>query len=755
MPTNNFLRNRRFSHRLKVILNIILISSVVLGASAALTTYSHASPQAPRATDLLVFGDALATSWQNWSWSSAIDLANASPTHTGAASIAITHTVAWGGLSLRAPGPISTTNYSALTFWGYGGTGGGGGGTALIVYTQATDAGENSVQVTRTLPAATWTQITVTLAELGNPAAIARINLQDGTGAGQPVYYVDEVALVGTDVPNPTATPTQTPTSAPPLSGNITVQTQGSGSAINKNNFVGTNMAMWIDKSTVYPNATFLARTRASGNGMVRLPGGSGSQEYGWASCELGAHKAGALPCAYGGDPNAFWQARASDMLTFVRATEREALYSVNINGTSKEAAAVVAFFNSPITDTTLIGVDIRGTDWYTAGYWAELRALHGNPAPLRIHLWEFGNETYGGKPGNLSCQSYGWETTWTCNGVEYINGVGSGATRHEGYKEFQAAMKAIDPSIVLGAVGTLDATGYNNWSSNVLQAGKDVIDFFFVHPYSYNTPPANNASGHAQILALPQSQFASISNTLKSAMNTYAGGRAIPIWITEHNLTAAWNYDTEQLMTRAVNALFMADSIGQAATQGYSGMLQWMLLDGNQANGTSYGLLNSAGASYTREPQYWAYVLWSRFGDGLLPVTSTLSAASQLSLYAGRMNTETYTLLAINKTASSIDANVTLAGALDIYAASADVAQATSLSAQTMRFNGVANPANDLADAPSMVLTATSNSVAYQFAPYSITLLKLSAPAAPIPTATPVPTPGPRTFVYLPVSMK
>jgi len=59
------------------------------------------------------------------------------------------------------------------------------------------------------------------LSSLGNPTQIARINLQDRTGASQPVFYVDEIKMVSgssptaTPTPAPTNTPTPTPTNTP------------------------------------------------------------------------------------------------------------------------------------------------------------------------------------------------------------------------------------------------------------------------------------------------------------------------------------------------------------------------------------------------------------------------------------------------------------------------------------------------------------------------------------------------------------
>jgi alpha-L-arabinofuranosidase len=162
-------------------------------------------------------------------------------------------------------------------------------------------------------------------------------------------------------------------------------------------------------------NPTFRARTKASGLRLLRLPGGSWSNTYGWLSCELGADQPGAQPC----DENwETWAAKPSDFIAFLKATEVEGLWVVNPNSTAKEAAALVAFFNGHVTDTRSIGVDIRGTNWYTVGHWAALRAGKGYTDPVPIRFWEFGNEVYASRADYASpssqalCQGGGaaWE---------------------------------------------------------------------------------------------------------------------------------------------------------------------------------------------------------------------------------------------------------------------------------------------------------------------------------------------------------
>lgn len=144
--------------------------------------------------DLVIFADAPATAWEDWSWDSTTDLASTALAHDGSQAIAITHNASHAGFSLRAPTAIDATRYSAIRFWIYG----SGNGHPLLLYTEGGDEGPLSPQqYAFTAPAGTWTQITAPLSALGNPAVIKRVTLQENGGAAQATYYVDELRLVG------------------------------------------------------------------------------------------------------------------------------------------------------------------------------------------------------------------------------------------------------------------------------------------------------------------------------------------------------------------------------------------------------------------------------------------------------------------------------------------------------------------------------------------------------------------------------
>jgi hypothetical protein len=683
-------------------------------------TLVHAAP-ASSLPHLSIYSDALASGWSDWSWSANANFFNTSPTYNGSArSIAVTYNSAWGGLSLRYDSPIDPSLYQAIVFWVHGGT---GSNKQLRVYIEENDiGGPYSSMYNFTATVGVWTPITVTMAALGNPSQIKRINIQHAGGATPATVYVDDLYLLA----------------APPPAGfPATIHIQA-GSVVTPFSpyLLSSNLPTWLGPSRL-SNATFRARTAASGLKLLRLPGGSWSNSYGWLSCERGHNQSGVADCP------AFWAARPTDFINFLKATNTEGMWVVNPNATAKEAAALVAFFNGHVTDTRTIGVDIKGTNWYTVGRWAALRAAGGNPSPVRIKFWEFGNEVYASKASHATpssaglCQSWAWEDTWTCDGFEYVNGVGIGSSRREGYLEFKQAMQFVDPTIVVAAVGfeypgTPSDTGsnwqtYAGWGSRVISAAGVNLDMYSIHPYPYfNLPSSMSAT-----LSSPQTFWPTIMSSIRNAFNAYANGRQAPIAVTEFNLVSVSSQDNNQWMTRAVNMLFLADSIGQAAQNGAAMFAQWDLANGRDNNGTEYGLMHEDN-NYYRAPQYYVYPLWSRFGSYMLPVTSTASPSTELSVYAGWVNSTTVSLLAVNKTNRPVTATITVSGFGPLTGGVAYEVKAISLGAQSVTYNGSANPSNNLSEPPAS-FSASGYSVTRVLPSYSVVLLHLYQQPPPL----------------------
>jgi len=475
---------------------------------------------------------------------------------------------------------------------------------------------------------------------------------------------------------------------------------------------LGTNVAAWLGPELL-ANPEFQASTIALGTTLLRMPGGSWSNYYDWHGCEMRDEERCYWP----------WAARPSDFLAFARAVDAEIIWTVSPNGTAKEAAALVAFFNGSVDDETVIGVDGRGRDWQTVGHWARLRSENGSPEPLPVRLWEVGNEVYGGKPaaGGAECAAWGWEDVWTCDGAEYIAGKGEGAERHAGYLEFRNAMRAVDPSILVGAVGVEEPAEWSAWGNEVIAGAGEQLDFYVVHRY----PFGNETPTTEQVLEQPQLIWPAMRTAVDAAYERYSAGRRAPIAVTEYNLVANQDLDDNQLMRRAVNALYTADTIGQLAEQGVSIANHWNLANGSAENGTDYGMIDVKTGVHS--PQYYGMLLWQRFGSELLPVESAFTAATELSVYAGRTDDGTITVLAINKTDQPIEASLRIEGIEGVLEGTIDSVTADGLDAFEVSLNGMAGSATKLTDAPSQPLGRFEKTTMQTFEPFSITLLRLT----------------------------
>jgi hypothetical protein len=496
------------------------------------------------------------------------------------------------------------------------------------------------------------------------------------------------------------ATQTPTPSSPPPAT--IIVAVDDPGTPFDRR-ILGTNVPAWLNPTGLADPSLRRWITELDPI-LLRLPGGSWSNYYDWLGCQTGNVEAGSDDGCYW-----TWAAKPSDFLDLLQSTGQEGMWTVSINGTAQEAAALVAFFNGETDDDHVIGIDRNGRDWKTVADWARLREEAGYPEPYPIKLWEVGNEVYGATPqAGPNCAPWGWEDVWTCDGADYVYGT----VQHDGYLAFREAMKSVDPSILVGAVGVEDPSSWSRFGERVIAAAGDQLDFYVVHNYAFDETPTSAESA----LVRPQEIWPEAIDQIHTAFDRHADGRRVPIAVTEYNLVAVQEQDTQQLMSRAVNALFLADTIGQMALQGIPIANQWNLANGRADNGTDYGLIDID----TKQPypQYYALRLWNDFGATLLPTASSFDQTRTLSVYAGRTEGGVVTLLVINKTTESITADIVLDTIPTEWQGQTTVVQADSLQAQTILWNGSPPNAQAMPEAVAPFLQTTS----ITFAPYSIT---------------------------------
>ncbi len=321
-----------------------------------------------------------------------------------------------------------------------------------------------------------------------------------------------------------TATFTNFSLAAPPPPGTANV-------AINAANVINTVppeafgmfMAVWDTWG-----AGTAASLKQAGVTALRYPGGSYADIYHWSSYLSSPVEGETTNLGYlSGSTtmpdfiNLCSDAQAQAVISvdwgsgFLWNSNRTAMAIPSTNGSPQEAAAWVAYCNASTniygtTNDVTIGVDAEGNNWETAGYWAKIRAASplatndgtnflriNHPVPVGIKYWEVGNEPYGNG-------YYGGGDSWECDYAvpypyttypRYTNALLSPAAYGQAVKAFSIAMKAVDPTIKVGAYASTppgdyswdSISGVNNgqhWTPLVLAQCGSNIDFVIVHWY-------------------------------------------------------------------------------------------------------------------------------------------------------------------------------------------------------------------------------------------------------------------------------
>jgi len=471
---------------------------------------------------------------------------------------------------------------------------------------------------------------------------------------------------------------------------------------------LGTNAPAWIGSDKL-AGAQFQQRIRDLGTTLLRMPGGSWSSSYDWLACE----NRDSTTCQH------LSGARPSDYVGILGATGVAGMWTVNFNGTAQEAAALVAFFNGAVDDARVIGVDRNGVDWGTVGKWATLRTANGHPNPQPVKYWEVGNEVFGAKPERApGCSEGGWEDVWTCDGEEYVHGN----SEHDGYLQFREAMRAVDPTISVGADGIGgDQSAWDWFGAKVIVDAGDAIDFYIVHDYGFYQDTTDETA-----LARPERWFPDVIGTARAFLDDQVPGATVPIAVTEYNLFTAADIDTTGKMSQAINALYIADYIGQLAAAGVTMANQWNLVNGTVGSEGDYGMLNPTTSDPM--PQFYGLALWQLFGDQMLPISTGFDPQTTLSAYAGVRADGTITLLVVNKSNIAQTATIGLDGSTSNYTAKADVVTAPTLNATGITYNNSTAQPSNLASVPALDLgPVDGHTLAHSFEPFSISMLLLT----------------------------
>jgi alpha-N-arabinofuranosidase len=209
---------------------------------------------------------------------------------------------------------------------------------------------------------------------------------------------------------------------------------------------------IWIDQVSLLPGDVAPGEVRrdvfekvnALKPAFIRWPGGNVAQDYHWlwavgprdqrVTWTNLSWKNEPEPSDFGTD----------EFIAFARAVGAEPSITVNVEGrgaTVEEAAAWVEYCNGPATSK-----------------YGAMRAANGHAAPFGVKLWEVGNEIWG----------------------DWVRGHSNAETYARNYNRYALAMRAVDPSIKLIAVGDNNM----NWNRTVLRVAGHNIDYLAIHHY-------------------------------------------------------------------------------------------------------------------------------------------------------------------------------------------------------------------------------------------------------------------------------
>ena len=313
------------------------------------------------------------------------------------------------------------------------------------------------------------------------------------------------------------ALPLSTPAAAadPTATGDTTVTVNASaGLGTVSSTALGANTAIW-DSYMNDPQVTSLYK--AAGIGALRYPGGSYSDIYHWVD--------NTAPGGYVAPGTGF-----DAFMGTVRASGAQPILIANYgSGTAQEAADWVRYAN------------------VTKGYGAK--------------YWEVGNEIYGnGVYGN------GWENDLHADRTpdQYAREV----------KAYAAAMKAVDPTVKIGAVltmpgnwpdGLVAAGDTGDWNHTVLAAVAHDIDFVSVHWYP------NTSNGDQSLAAVHQ--LPGELREVRNLVNQYAGADSANIGIA---MTEVNSNSGSGAFTSRPNGLFAAEAMSTALENGVFSVDWW-----------------------------------------------------------------------------------------------------------------------------------------------------------------------------------
>ena len=349
---------------------------------------------------------------------------------------------------------------------------------------------------------------------------------------------------------------------------------------------------------------------------------------------------------------------------------------------------------------------------------------------------WEVGNECY--NPG---------ETDINTNPPFQPFDPWTYATR---FCDYYHAMKAVDPTIKVGAVVTPGEDSISIYSEHAVLNPRTGLSHYGWTPVMLATLKSNgvtpdflihhfypeSAIESDPLLLQAPANWAWDAADLRQEINDYFGdgGTNIELLCTENNSDASYSQGRQS--TSLVNGLYLADSMSQIMKTEFNSWLWWLYKSGADKTGSFspslYGWRTNGDfglvlVGTTRYPTFYTFKLMHYFAQSGDAILNVVSGDPFLTVYASQRTNGALNILVINK-----DRTNTTTKTINLAGFSPDASA-------TIRSYGIPQDEAARTNAPlakqdiaTSQMVVSHGSIVYSFAPYSMTLFSL-APSGPL----------------------
>jgi hypothetical protein len=346
------------------------------------------------------------------------------------------------------------------------------------------------------------------------------------------------------------------------------------------------------------------------------------------------------------------------------------------------------------------------------------------------IKYWEIGNESYG---------------TWEADNNNRPHDPVTYANR---FKEYYRQMKAVDPSIQIGAVVVLGADSFanytdqsvinprtrevhNGWTPVLLDTLRKLgvtPDFVIYHRYEQG--PGGESD---QFLLNSAASWPKDAAELRQMLDDYLGpsARRVELACTEHNSVFS---NPGKQTTSLVNGLFYADAVGNLLKTELNAMLWWDLRNAQETGNNNsaslygwrgygdYGIVSAADPAgpADRYPTFYVNKLLKHFARGGEKVVQARSDYRSLGAYAVLGNDKSLRILLINKHPSAaLNATLTIPALRK--------GEKVNLFSYGIAQDEAAHTGQGSADIQQQTLTPQGSTLTFSPGPYSVHVIQVT----------------------------